>query len=107
MTLVFKVPSIGTARLICPPAAFRRRGPLRPAELWNTPANKGLGAWGMRCFMRINRTPDEWNKWCVARERIADELKEYYRASTTLELPPQLLALSKKLDQELLKKQDQ
>jgi hypothetical protein len=61
----------------------------------------------MRCFMRINRTPDEWNKWCVARERIADELKEYYRACTTRELPTQLLALSKKLDQELLKKQDQ
>jgi len=55
-------------------------------------------------FMRTNRTPDEWNKWCLVRERIADELKGYYRACTAGELPPQLLALSKKLDQELLKK---
>jgi len=50
MTLMFKVPSIGTAPVICPPAAFRRRGPLRHAELWNTPANEGLGAWGHAVF---------------------------------------------------------
>jgi len=54
--------------------------------------------------MRTNRTPDEWNKWCIARGRIDDELKEYYRAGTTGELPPQLLALLKKLDEELVKK---
>jgi hypothetical protein len=53
--------------------------------------------------MRTNRTPDEWNKWCLARKRIAEELKEYYRACTTGELPPQP-GLSKKLDDELLKK---
>jgi hypothetical protein len=40
----------------------------------------------------------------LARERIAKELEEYYRACTTGELPLQLLALSKKLDEELLKK---
>jgi hypothetical protein len=57
--------------------------------------------------MRTNRTPDEWNNWCLARERIADELKGYYQACTIRELPPQLLALLKKLDEELLKKQDQ
>jgi hypothetical protein len=57
--------------------------------------------------MRTNRTPDQWDKWCLARARTADELKEYYRACTSGELPPQLLALSKKLDQELLKKQNQ
>jgi hypothetical protein len=51
--------------------------------------------------MRTNRTPDEWH---IARSRIDDELKEYYRACTTGELPPQLLALSKKLDEEFLKK---
>jgi hypothetical protein len=56
--------------------------------------------------MRTNRTPDEWNKWCLARERIDEELKEYYRACTTGKLAPQLLALSKKLDEELLKKQN-
>ena len=53
--------------------------------------------------MRTNRTPDEWVDWCFARNRIDDELKKYYRACTTGELPPQLLALSKKLDEELLK----
>jgi hypothetical protein len=55
--------------------------------------------------MRTNRTPDEWKKWCLARERITKELEEYYRTCTTGELPPQLLALSKQLDEELLKKQ--
>ena len=53
--------------------------------------------------MRTNRTPDRWYNWCLVRERIDNELKEYYRACTTGELPPQLLALSKKLDDELLK----
>jgi hypothetical protein len=52
--------------------------------------------------MRTNRTPDEWVDWCLAKERIAEELREYYRACTIGELPPQL-ALSKKLDEELLK----
>jgi hypothetical protein len=56
--------------------------------------------------MRTNRTPDQWQKWRLARERIDKELKGYYRACTTRELPPQLLALSKKLDEELLKKQE-
>ena len=56
--------------------------------------------------MRTNRTPDEWNKWCLARERITKELEEYYRACTTGKLPPQLLTLSKKLDEELLKKRE-
>ena len=53
--------------------------------------------------MRTNRTPDEWVDWCLARERIAEELKQYYRACATEALPPQLLALSKQLDEELLK----
>jgi hypothetical protein len=56
--------------------------------------------------MRTNRTPDEWTDWCIARNRIADELKEYYQACTTGELPPHLTTLSKKLDEELLKKQE-
>jgi hypothetical protein len=55
--------------------------------------------------MRTKLTPDEWHNWCLARERITEELKQYYRACTTGELTPQLLALSKKLDEELLKKQ--
>jgi hypothetical protein len=55
--------------------------------------------------VRINRTTDEWAKRCLARNRIDDELSKYYRAFATGKLPPQLIALSKKLDQELLKKQ--
>jgi len=31
--------------------------------------------------MRTKRTPDEWHNWYLAIERIAKELKEYYRAS--------------------------
>jgi hypothetical protein len=53
--------------------------------------------------MPNKRTPDEWNKWCLARERIDKELRAYYQACITRELPPQLLALLKKLDEELLK----
>ena len=56
--------------------------------------------------MRTKRTPDEWVDWCLVKNQIADELKEYYRACTTGELPPQLITLSKKLDEELLKKQE-
>ena len=57
--------------------------------------------------MRTNRTPDEWTDWCIARNRIADELKESTLwACTTGDSPPQLLTLSKKLDEELLKKQE-
>jgi hypothetical protein len=75
-------------------------------ELWNTSARKALGALGgTRCFMRTNRTPDEWADWCIAKNQIAEVLKEYYRACTTEELPPQLLALSIKLD-EVLKKRE-
>jgi hypothetical protein len=55
--------------------------------------------------MRTNRTPDEWNNWCLARNRMDEELKQYDRACTTGELPPQLIELSKRLDEELPKKQ--
>jgi Anti-sigma factor NepR len=57
--------------------------------------------------MRTNRTTDEWADWCIAKNQIAEVLKEYYRACTTEELPPQLLTLLKKLDDELLKRQEQ
>ena len=56
--------------------------------------------------MRTNRTPDEWADWCIAKNRIAEELKEYYQACATGKLQPQLLTLSKKLDDELLIKQE-
>ena len=57
--------------------------------------------------MRTNRTTDEWADWCIAKNQIAEVLKEYYRACTTEELPAQLLTLLKKLDGELLKRQEQ
>jgi hypothetical protein len=57
--------------------------------------------------MRINGTQEELRNWRLAKMRIAKELRQYYRACTTGELPPQLLVLSKKLDDELLKKQHQ
>jgi hypothetical protein len=57
--------------------------------------------------MRTKRTPDEWADWCIAKNQIAEVLKEYYQACTTGELPPQLLTLLKKLDDELLERQEQ
>jgi hypothetical protein len=56
--------------------------------------------------MLAKRTTDEWDKWCLARNRVDEELSKYYRALTTGELPPQLLALSKKLDEELLTRRE-
>jgi len=85
------------------PSSPRRFPPLRGEH----PDQQGIRCFGgTRCFMRTNRTPDEWVDWCLARNRIAEELKEYYRVCRTGELPPQLLALSKKLDEELLKKRE-
>jgi hypothetical protein len=42
--------------------------------------------------------------WSLAKERIGRELRKYYQACTTGELPPQLVALSEKLDQALSNK---
>jgi Anti-sigma factor NepR len=38
--------------------------------------------------------------WSQTNERIGQQLRAYYRACTTEELPPRLLAALKKLDQE-------
>jgi hypothetical protein len=56
--------------------------------------------------MRTNLAPEEWRRRRHTQSRVAEELGQYYRAYTTGQLPPQLLALAKKLDQELLKKQE-
>jgi hypothetical protein len=50
--------------------------------------------------MRTNRTPDEWDKWRRAIARITEELRKYYRACAAKALPPRLLALTKKFDEE-------
>ena len=42
---------------------------------------------------------DELARLSLTREQIGQQLRNYYRACTTEELPPQLLALLKKLDQ--------
>ena len=51
--------------------------------------------------------PGEWLDWCQTKERIGQQLRDYYRACTAEELPPRLLTLLKKLDQELPEEQDQ
>jgi hypothetical protein len=57
--------------------------------------------------MSEKRTPDELARLSLAKEHIGQQLRNYYRACTTEELPPQLLTLLKKLDQELPEEQDQ
>jgi hypothetical protein len=44
-----------------------------------------------------SKTPGELQHWSLAKEQIGYKLKRYYQAYTTEELPPQLLALIKKL----------
>lgn len=53
-----------------------------------------------RFFTSKRVTADELRNWSVARERIGHQLKEYYQAFTTEELPPRLLAVVKRLDEE-------
>jgi hypothetical protein len=43
----------------------------------------------------------EWPDRYQIRERIGEQLREYYRAYATEELPPRLLALIKKLDEKV------
>jgi hypothetical protein len=50
--------------------------------------------------MAKKRTADELQNWSLTKERIGQELKKYYQACTTDELPPRLRALVKKLDEE-------
>jgi hypothetical protein len=46
-------------------------------------------------------TPQDYLNLARIRDRIGNLLKDHYRACTIDELPPRLLALLKKLDQEL------
>jgi hypothetical protein len=46
------------------------------------------------------RTPDQSRYWSETNKVINEQLRTYYRACTTEELPPRLLALLKKLDEE-------
>jgi hypothetical protein len=57
--------------------------------------------------MSEKRKPGELARLSLSKEQIGQQLRNYYRACTTEALPPQLLALLKKLDQELPEEQDQ
>jgi hypothetical protein len=46
------------------------------------------------------RTAEEWCDWSYTKERIGLQLKAHYQALATEELPPRLLALLKRLDEE-------
>ena len=46
------------------------------------------------------RTAEEWRDWSYTKERIGQQLKAYYHALATEELPPRLLAILKKFDEE-------
>jgi hypothetical protein len=54
---------------------------------------------GDDCFMK--RTPDQFRYWSETNKIIGDQLRAYYRACATEELPPQLLETLKKLDEEI------
>jgi hypothetical protein len=46
------------------------------------------------------RTPDQLCYWSETNKIIGQKLRAYYQACATEELPPRLLALLKKLDEE-------
>jgi hypothetical protein len=79
---------------LCPLiAGSRRPGRVEARADLEHPGQQRIRCFGgTRCFMYTNRTPDEWNKLRLTRERIAGELKEYYRVCTTGELPAQVAA---------------
>ncbi len=55
--------------------------------------------------MSKKRTPDELARLSLIKEQIGEQLRDYYRACATEELPPQLLTLLKKLNQEIPEEQ--
>ena len=50
--------------------------------------------------MQRKRSPDDYEKAARIRELIGHSLKEHYQACLTGELPPRLLSLLKKLDED-------
>jgi len=56
--------------------------------------------------MSEKRTTAELARLSLTKEHSGQQLRNYYRACTIEELPPQLLTLLKKLDQELPEEQD-
>jgi hypothetical protein len=58
------------------------------------------------CRINSGSKAHEWRDWSSTKDRIGQQLKAHYQACTTEELPPRLLALVKRLDEEILKKQE-
>jgi hypothetical protein len=48
----------------------------------------------------MKRTPDQLRHWSETNKIIGDQLRAYYQAYTTEELPPRLRAVLKKLGEE-------
>jgi Anti-sigma factor NepR len=46
------------------------------------------------------RTDEAWRDWSSTKDHLGQQLKKYYQAYTTKELPPRLRELLKKLDEE-------
>jgi len=47
------------------------------------------------------RTADQWRYWSETNKLIGEKLRAYYQACTKEQLPPRLLAVLKKLDEEI------
>jgi Anti-sigma factor NepR len=46
------------------------------------------------------RTDEAWRDWSSTKDQLGQQLKNFYQAYTTEELPPRLRELLKKLDEE-------
>jgi Anti-sigma factor NepR len=49
----------------------------------------------------MKRTPDQFRYWSETHKLIGNQLRAYYQAYKTEELPSRLLACLKKLDEEI------
>jgi hypothetical protein len=58
----------------------------------------------MRSANKRDRLSGEWLAWCQTKERLGQQLRDYYRAYTTEELPSRLQAVIKKLEEEFPEK---
>jgi Anti-sigma factor NepR len=52
-----------------------------------------------RAGLMPNRLSGDWLYWCQTKERIGEQLRQYYSECMTEELPPRLLTALKKLDE--------
>ena len=57
--------------------------------------------YSMPIYSMPKRPPGQLHYWSEVNKIIGQKLRAYYQARTTEELPPRLLALLKKLDEEI------